>query len=530
MQISEKFNDLFQSAKNNYFNFRRVILTLGILVLFIPLFTWAYFSTVPSEDAVILFEYSRNLVERGLITYGGSPKPIEGATDFLWMLLISILNIFGFDEFAAALMLSFFGIVVSILVFRRGKERILLGIAILVTPFLYASLSGFSTIFFVSIYLVALNLLASEGKSIYLVLLILCLVRPDGVIWGGGVVLLRILNACKTKTVRTEAKNLFYFLILPGLVYFLWRLQYFSEILPLPFLVKSGQLRDFGPFYYLSVKTVMYIFIPLFLLLMIFARRFTEVKEFGILFFPPILFYSALVLEQNVGYRFMGPLFFGTMFYLQKQYGFKAFITVVLISVPLLFRSTFWTTVNMIDSKVETVPHLSMDLSSLKGRMLVTEAGRLTFNSRWKSEDSWGLNSPKYAKEMIRVKDIKPNSYDLVVAHCELELLDMKTIGFLSTNRSWTNQCKVLVTAINKNGYKVYLVPYYQELSLRERIRFLSSGSQSDLNEFSKCRRYDIYAISSLYENSEQLIRIIEKYNALEFNSELVLSKDSVCI
>jgi hypothetical protein len=73
-------------------------LALSFLVLS-PLFLMAYFFTIPGEDSVILYEYAKNLAEKGVITYANAGSPIEGATDFLWMLFIAFMKVLGVDEF-----------------------------------------------------------------------------------------------------------------------------------------------------------------------------------------------------------------------------------------------------------------------------------------------------------------------------------------------------------------------------------------------------------------------------------------------
>ena len=44
----------------------------------------------PQEDALILYRYVFNLVETGEITFNLYGERTEGATDFLWMIFLSI--------------------------------------------------------------------------------------------------------------------------------------------------------------------------------------------------------------------------------------------------------------------------------------------------------------------------------------------------------------------------------------------------------------------------------------------------------
>src|SRR3954447_19640423 len=98
---------------------RSAHILFGVLSITLPLlFLCAYLYTIPSEDAVILYGYARNLATRGVITYSVHQIPIEGATDFLWMVAIAGLKFIGVDEFASALLLNVLGILLMLHVFH----------------------------------------------------------------------------------------------------------------------------------------------------------------------------------------------------------------------------------------------------------------------------------------------------------------------------------------------------------------------------------------------------------------------------
>ena len=108
--------------------------------------------TIPAEDAIILYDYARNLKNSSIITYGGADYPIEGATDFLWMVLIACLGTLGFAEFAASLALTGVSTIAAPIGFRNLRSRAWLIFGLFATPYLCASLSGFSAIFFSACY------------------------------------------------------------------------------------------------------------------------------------------------------------------------------------------------------------------------------------------------------------------------------------------------------------------------------------------------------------------------------------------
>ena len=61
---------------------------------------------IPSEDALILFRYSENFVDTGIISYNYNSEKVEGATDFLWMIILSFINFFGIDIYFSAIFLN----------------------------------------------------------------------------------------------------------------------------------------------------------------------------------------------------------------------------------------------------------------------------------------------------------------------------------------------------------------------------------------------------------------------------------------
>ncbi len=501
---------------------------LIFFICFAPLFIFAYFKTIPAEDAVILYEYAKNLALNGVITYGGSTAPIEGATDFLWMIIIAALKWLGIDEFISALFLNFIGLILIVRLFKDQTEKLLLYIAILLTPYLYASLFGFSAIFFSAIYLLSIKLLLERSKYLYLSLLILCLVRPDGVVWGAGCVIVRMFQVKDRDSFEDEVKQCALWLIAPGLIYFFWRLWYFQEIFPLPFIVKSTSVRDLLFFYRDSITSIYLVAVPLVFTLIAFARK-KDIFFFIALLGIPIFFYSAMKLEQNIGNRFMAPIFFVSLFLISQKYGWRALLLFALISISMQFKSAVGTASSLVFSSLERVYYLSKDLSSLKGRMLITEAGRLTYYSNWFSEDSWGLNTPRYAKKLINKTDIELGEYNLIVAHCDISMLHIDSDLSHNQSRTWNNQCKELTSFIRENKFEVFLVPFSKQGSIKERLKLVANIKQDKTVSPQRCNRHDIYAVSKQYKQSDDLISILQNNGAVRYSEKLITQGDALC-
>lgn len=489
-----------------------------IALILLPLFILAYQFAIPAEDAVILYEYAKNLAGNGVITYGGAGTPIEGATDFLWMLCIAAFKRIGFPEFSSSLLLNFVGVIILIVLVKSRKAKFMMVMGLLTTAYLYSSLLGFSTIFFSVVYCWCLYLALNKKSGLYFSILILCLIRPDGVVWGAGLVLFRVLTAQEKIARKKEMMEFATHLLIPGLIYFLWRAWYFSEWLPLPFLVKASGHRDLFVFWIQSLKAVAIALIPALLTIFFVQDRGVYSKRLFIYFALPCLFYSVMQLEQNIGNRFLAPIFFGSMLLLSYEIKLFPLVAFAFVSALLSIPTTTLTIKDILDSADENTYYISRELSGLEGKMLVTEAGRLAYYSNWLTHDSWGLNTPKYAHNPITNSDLREGDYNLIVGHCRLNLLKQAVPEHVYENKTWENQCKVLISYVQSANYNVFLVPFLKENSSRISLRkFLGLGSY-DLAR----RRYDLFAISPTYENSFALENLLTSHGGIRYSPSSV--------
>lgn len=495
------------------------------LVVFGGLFALSFAYVVPEEDAVILYEYAKNFAQSGLITYGGASYPIEGATDFLWMVVIAFFKVLGINEFGTALFINFLCLAFMASLFRGSAEKLLVGAAFLLTPFLYSSLSGFSTITFSALYVIAIKLLLDRSKHLYVSILLLCLVRPDGVVWGAGLVLVRMLELKAYNEFKGEISRGLTWLVAPGLLYFIARYWYFGEFLPLPFLVKASGGAHFLIFHFGSLKAISLVLFPVVLTVVALLKDKKEAVRFILLFLLPVFFYASMRLEQNIGNRFLAPMFFGSLYLFSRLYQVRATMIFMLLSVYSMLPIAADTALNVAFSSRESIYYLAQDLKQIHGKMLVTEAGRLTYYSDWHSEDSWGLNTPKYAHRLITTEDVRQGNYDLIVAHCYLDMLDPKNDLTHDGQRSWTNQCKTLVSVIRQEDFSVYLVPFLTENNhLKNKLKSFIKGSAKS------CKRYDIYAVSNHFKDRKKLEELLFKQGGVVHNLDMNLVNASACI
>lgn len=481
--------------------------SIGLLSLLFVL--CGYYLVYPAEDAVILFEYSRTLAESGQISYGNSATPIEGATDFLWMMGIAAFSWLGMDEFLASLIVSALCLCALVSILARYTNYWVAFAAVLFTPFVYSSLLGFSSITFALCYVAVLHFFYSgQRDKMYILLLVLCLVRPDGVVWGMPIVLLDLFSGRFVEKLKTAM----IYLVIPGMAYFVARALYFGELLPLPFYVKAGGERDWLWFIYTSYKYVRVVAIPLVVALLLAGKR----RELFIILVP-ILFYTSMHLYQNIGNRFMAPMFFGG-FILLSGAKLRFHLVYLLLAVVMLTKQTSNVLRDAARSTSENIFTVSKDLHGINGKMLITEAGRLTYYSDWQADDSWGLNTPKFAKSLIQPEDVKAGNYDLVVAHCKLKYL-REPIA-VQTVREWDNQCKNMILGFG-DDFDLHLVPFWMENG-----NWVYEKMKAKYPE--KYLRYDIYAIAKTSPRYKDIQAVIFKNGGILYTPELKIKRDRV--
>ena len=292
-------------------------LTTGIFLL---LAFWVISNGHIHEDAYILYIFSEQWAENGIISYFDYGPPIEGATDFLWMALISLLNRVGINSAIAAIFLNATGIaIITVIILRliktHGGGAVTKLVFISIIPlysFSQASLAGFSTALYCALSLVIFIALYnwSSSKLIFVPLIgvFIGLFRPDGVVIGVAATIVGALLV--ERDYRRKYLLISLIAATIGLIYFALRWNYFGEILPLPLYVKS-QSSDFLPGLGKNLRWMA--FNCILILTSITALLFFSKERSRILLaaLPTTSLFFALIFvsqTQNVALRFQAPL------------------------------------------------------------------------------------------------------------------------------------------------------------------------------------------------------------------------------
>ena len=431
----------------------------------------AYFFLIPwtpAEDALILFQYSEHLANLGRIVYNiTDPAPVEGATDFLWMLSLSLLYRLGIDTFVAAKCLSALslaGIVVLLTKFASTPKTkpaslylFFTCIMLLQVPVIAAS-TGFSVCTFGFCLLLTLWFARQKRFSpMILAGLITCLIRPDGLL----VIAPLVIGYCIRYRHMLTRNDVFLLTLvfIGGIGYFLWRWHYFGHFLPLPFYVKSDAPRLFG---FINRTSYSALGILLFLLspvLLFYIWRLK--KEYDAcwyyeapLFIVPILFYGAMELQQNIALRFFYPIIL-CLFALAAAHTQKyvrqlllACILCCVIQFPYYTKSLEQVT------KPLTSHQIGRALGSLehKGVLLTSEAGGLSYYSGWQLIDTYGLNTPSIATGGLTPDFIRQSKADLII------IRDYPTPPHFRMDR-WIGMLSTIHKGVDSSKYTLLSLP-----------------------------------------------------------------------
>lgn len=401
----------------------------------------------PSEDAYILFIYAENLAQTGIINYFTDGPRAEGATDFLWMVAIAALNFIGFSSGLAALMLNTVGIfAISLIIYneaeRHGGHVILNALLALAVPVYTVSQSaygGFSTGLYAAMVLILfvamLRPRAEARHWIPLLAITIGLFRPDGVVIGVVATLIALFYTTK----QYRAKYLVFSAIAAviGVTYFVWRWQYFGNLLPLPLYVKSDSNEALPGLYDNWLWFDKNMVLAVLGICSIYFMKGARLR-YVLAALPAIALLGALsfaVQSQNIAFRFQAPaaviLLFGLAITLvhmsrsaqSKHIAVKAGLLVVMLAIGFKYYDKYYTltrgNVDHLVNKdyIKVFPLLLNDHVKPGMSVALTEAGRFAYWMDGPMYDLVGLNTVETAREDATHEYLAGIDPDLIFMH-----------------------------------------------------------------------------------------------------------------
>jgi len=526
---------------------RSVLLALAL----IPVVLFFYYipsHSFPSEDSAMLFQYSENLSESGCISYNLDGARTEGATDFLWMIILSICHSIGLDTYLSATALSAIALIASayMLFHISGKSRpMLLPLALLTllaVPQVFAAIQGFSPLFFGTFILLAMvGFIEKRPILTFFAAILTCLIRPDGVVFAMPLVA-TFLIVNKSKIKQNIIKVLL-IAVIPGVAYFAWRFTYFDSLLPLPFYVKSNFPRFAGIFSLESLKLNSLFFAALAPLLVFasYGIRAAGKKEQSLvvtaaisLLVVPFLFYSAMHLEQNLAYRFQYPFVlislalaaYGLKHAPRPAYGWLAVISSIGLMLPWYAVEC----VRTLSMPSENIPYLSKALQNLPchGTIATTEAGRLPYYSDWETIDLWGLNTKELSQTLVTPKDIQSYNSDLIVIHPlggdygdDYRFIMQDQVA-VHTERSWQNMVDNTYAGTKLGDYQLLMVPHMTTNIIGNPFAWVVPTRKNIQAKLGYAGSFDTYYAFFIRRDSEcfnALAKMLDEFGAIDFEN-----------
>ncbi|MFT4621594.1 MAG: arabinofuranosyltransferase [Myxococcota bacterium] len=217
------------------------------------------------DDAYITFRYAKNLARGYGVTFNTDAPPVEGYSNFLWMVICAVLEadlwpvevaMPALSALIGGLFLLFFWWTLRV---RVGLDRVpaIVGTAVLATcpAFGLWATSGLATMPFAALVFVFWERATfARGRHSWLVIglvgILLTLVRTEGVAWVGVIAVLAVAARWvdeRAPSVRRTVAPVVGGLLLVGLlfaVYSSWRVAHFGDWLPNTAHAKVGMSAD----------------------------------------------------------------------------------------------------------------------------------------------------------------------------------------------------------------------------------------------------------------------------------------------
>ena len=461
------------------FDWKDLLVVLSFLAAF--LFFCVVFYDFILDDAFITFRYSENFANGHGPVWNPGEDPVEGYTSFIWMVLMALLIRVGKDPVTSAKIISISAgafIIAVIYLYSRLKteSRVISALAasgLALSPaFAFNTIQGMETTFAALLVMctVLFCMRMEEAPSHFvrimfcLFLLLACLTRPDLIVFG-SVLMIGMIGKHAGKDSR---KELYSFLItavlvllIPGLAYMAWRVNYYGYFFPNTFYIKQSGTAGVIPFLSLrgtemSFHYLIEILSPYIILALYSLTR--ENTKWGLRFFKESAFLLGSLLcflalhccinpIQGFLYRYQLPtlpaLLILFALYMRgspvpplKAKGkqsermkggskeTKAFFGLALFAFVLLFP--LHTMDDVMYERRNRAHHdrvvIGKELRKLADdnyTMFVTESGALPYYSKWRAIDYLGLNSETIAHKgltMEHLEEMKPHLIMVIIS------------------------------------------------------------------------------------------------------------------
>jgi arabinofuranosyltransferase len=447
-------------------------LLLGVLA-FTALWVHAHFiaSAPPIEDAAMLLRYAQNFAAGHGVRWNIDQSPVDGATDFLYMVAIGALaRVAHLGVLTASRVLNLSAHFLSVLAIFAGGRKLFGAnrwLCAWIACYLGGSLAtnmaigGFGAPFFAAILLACwISGLAyvlrrpSRTWAIAFGTLALLggLTRPEGVLIA-VMMLAAMAFLARTQSPRPRLAPLVLSVALMlgvlGGVYFLWRWRYFGYPLPNPFYIKGDGRLYVGSVFH-AAASEFYLAGPLLALIPLgfaFPATRSLARALLIVLVPFTLMWILLNNWNNHFMRFQYAIVpltlltvtaFGSSFasvpgvaiWLRRSRTAVAVAAVCLLCASLLYVGRLYPYPDA-ESGMRVFASRLAPLAPRGYTMVVTEAGDLPFYSHWRTIDALGLNDSYIAHHKTFGDDYLDRFHpELIMVHMDSQFAQEFLQGF----------------------------------------------------------------------------------------------------
>ena len=469
---------------------RADLLGLLSLLALLTLTGWKSLSSPapPAEDAAILMRYAAHLATGHGIVWNLGEPPVDGATDFLFLLCAAGLTAAGLSLETAVRALGVTAHALTVLLVWAAHRKLhgtpvplawASAAFLALGPGLAYAEAYFGTPVFAlaaaaSWYLA--NLLRRRPDSPRWALLFSLagltagLIRPEGVFLAGLMLLAVIVDAGWRRSWRAAAIFVSVFAILGG-AFFLWRWGYFGQPLPTPFYKKGGGTLHLAGLI-TSLRNACQLGFPFLFLWPLALRSAAALRRAAFSWLPVVGFVLLWVMlsgEMNFLMRFQYAIVpilamswpdwtagLGRDLGLPAlrnlppagRRGLAAFLAVAIAGVLGLQFLLYRHDVPAADGRLDA----ARVLSDYRGRghtLATSEAGLLPLYSGWRSVDSWGLNDPLIARHGLTPERLEREKPALIVFHAYRSPIVAPPLG----DDGWSRMVHTLESYATRHGY-----------------------------------------------------------------------------
>ena len=446
------------------------------------------FAAQPEEDAAILMRYSRHLAAGHGIVWNIGEPPVDGATDFLFMLLLAALHAAGLSLEAAARAIDLVAHAATVVLVYFGARRLfsaspasamIAAAYVAAGPALAYAAACFGTPLFALAVAIAWCAAAravrdgGRGPAVAFAAaaLVMGLARPEGALLA-VFMLLAVLYAGDGE--RRGAVLRVFVAVFGGLglAYFLWRWWYFGHPLPTPFYKKGGWTLHWDTFRR-SFRNVFELTFP-FLLAWPLGLAFARTRRQAVFSLIPVVAFAAIwvLLSDETNYlkRFRypivpvvlmswPPLLEGVRGALPRGARKAAAAAGLALACALLVRHyRAFAPPQRPRAGLQDMALMLRGFGNGRYSIAVTESGLLPLYSEWRALDAWGLNDTWIARNGGVTEDyLDRYRPEVILFHAYYSPLEPPgpRAPRSGLGPSWFRMCRTLQSYAERNGYRL---------------------------------------------------------------------------